>query len=297
MNILVTGSSGFLGSHTVRHFQALGHQVTGVDTVSAPTTQCVLTIQEYLKNCSADFDLLLHFAADVGGRANIEKNYLNAMANVEIDRMVFEWAIKHVRHLIYPSSSAVYPVEYQTVPGTLLTESMIDFGQNRVGVSDHLYGWSKLTAERMLWQIHQTTDLQIHVVRPFSGYGPGQDLSYPMANLVNMVKTQPDNLQVWGTGDQTRDWVHVTDILRTLEWCANHPAKYTTLNIGTGQATSFRELITQIYQTVYDKPPPEIQSLPDRPQGVNHRTADTKLQHSLNIMPQITLEQGIKTLL
>lgn len=297
MNVLITGSSGFLGSNAVRHFQALGHQVTGVDIVAAPTTTHVETIQQYIANNPVHFDLLLHFAADVGGRANIENNYLSMMANIELDRAVFDWAIKHVDHMVYPSSSAVYPVTHQLEPGIALSESMIDFETNQIGVSDHLYGWCKLSAERMLWQIHQATDMRIHIVRPFSGYGPAQSLAYPMANLVNIVKTQPDNLQVWGTGNQTRDWVHITDILRTLEWCASSAEKYTTLNIGTGVATSFNDLVTQLYQAVYASDPPRIQTRPELPTGVNYRTADTTKQRSLGIVPQVSLAAGIQTLL
>jgi len=297
MKILVTGSSGFLGSHTVKHLESAGHDVTSVDIVPAPATKITKDLRAYLANCNEKFDLLVHYAAEVGGRANIENNYLNMIANIDLDRVVFDWAIQHTQHIIYPSSSAVYPVNFQTVPGIALKESMIDFENNCIGLSDHLYGWCKLSAERMLWQIHLATDLQIHILRPFSGYGPGQAQTYPMANLVNIVKTQPDQLEVWGTGEQTRDWVHITDILRTVEWCAHDSAKYTTVNIGTGIATTFKELVQTIYQAVHGSSAPEITTLPHMPTGVQHRVADTALQRSLNILPRTTLIQGIQTML
>ena len=297
MKILVTGSSGFLGSHAVTHYRQQGHSVIGIDLIASATTDIVADLTTYISEYQTQFDLLFHFAATVGGRKNIETNYLSMIHNIELDRVVFKWAIDHVPHIVYPSSSAVYQVNCQTTQNFPLTESLIDFETNCIGVSDHLYGWCKLTAERMLWQIHQSTNLQIHIVRPFSGYGPGQDLTYPMINLVNIVKTQPNNLQVWGDGTQTRDWVHITDIMRVLDWCAADSSKYFTLNIGTGTSISFNQLIKTIYELIYLKTCPSIQQLADQPTGVQHRVADTTLLQSLNILPNIGLIQGIRTLL
>lgn len=297
MNILITGSSGFLGSHSVNYFRSQGHNVVGIDKVPSSTTDIVDHLENYLKQCCNKFDLLLHFAAVVGGRENIEKNYLDMIKNIELDRTMFEWAITNVDHIIYPSSSAVYPVNFQHKENVFLSENIVNFKNNCIGVSDHLYGWAKLTAERMLWQIHKTTDLRIHIIRPFSGYGPGQDLSYPMPNLVNIAKTMPDNLQVWGDGLQTRDWVYVTDIIRVIRWCSTDHSTYFTLNIGTGNSISFNDLLKKIYNLLYHKSCPEIQKLQNQPMGVLHRVADTSLLKKLNLLPLVDLDQGIKSLL
>ena len=296
MKILVTGSSGFLGSYAVKTFRKHNHDVLAVDIVPSDTTDWVGDIRTCCQQLTEQFDLLVHFSAEVKGRSNIEKNYLNMIANIDIDRCVFEWAIKHVSHIIYPSSCAVYPVRYQNDINIPLTENMVDFDSNVIGVSDHLYGWCKLTAERMLWQIQKETDLQVHVLRPFSGYGPGQSTDYPMANLVNLIKTSSDNIAVWGNGRQTRDWVHVDDIMRTVLWCAQDTAKYLTVNIGTGQATDFISLAQQIYQLVHGQSCPEIRCLQDQPTGVQHRVCGTALQQQLGIVPEIDLVQGIQTL-
>jgi nucleoside-diphosphate-sugar epimerase len=296
MKILVTGSSGFLGSHTVRMFRKHNYKVLGVDIVPSDTTDWVGDIRNCCQQLTEQFDLLVHFSAEVKGRGNIEKNYLNMIANIDIDRYVFEWATKHVSHIVYPSSCAAYPVKYQNDINIPLKESMVDFESGVIGVSDHLYGWCKLTAERMLWQIQKETDLRVHVLRPFSGYGPGQSTDYPMANLVNLIKTSPDNIAVWGNGKQTRDWVHVDDIMRTVLWCAKDTSKHLTINIGTGHATDFISLAQQIYQIVHGRACPEIQCLQNRPSGVQHRVSDIVQQKQLGILPVVDLVQGIKTL-
>jgi nucleoside-diphosphate-sugar epimerase len=174
---------------------------------------------------------------------------------------------------------------------------MIDFANTKIGVSDHLYGWSKLTAERMLWQIHQTTQLQIHILRPFSGYGLGQSLLYPLPNLIHMIQIQPQNIQVWGNGQQTRDWVHINDIMRTIEWCSKDHSQYLTMNIGTGIPTSFIELVNLIHTLLYQTSCPKIQTLAHKPNGVQCRVADIQLQKQFDLVPLVTLTQGIKTFL
>ena len=297
MKICVTGSSGFLGSNSVHYFRDRGHDVVGVDILPATTTDIVQDLSCQSNLIKGEFDVLLHFAANIGGRQNIETNYLDIVKNIEIDRQMFSWAMRKVHHIVYPSSSAVYPVNLQTKVNSPLREDLIDFANNKIGVSDHLYGWAKLSAERMLWQIGQETDLQIHVLRPFSGYGPGQDLTYPMPNLVNMVLNTPCDLEVWGDGLQSRDWVHVQDILRVLDWCIGDYNKYLTLNIGTGIATTFFELINRIYQEVYGQNTNQCKTRPDKPVGVLHRVADVSLLQKLNILPQITLSQGIRTMI
>tara|TARA_R110000868_G_scaffold410943_2_gene701015 strand:- start:693 stop:1586 length:894 start_codon:yes stop_codon:yes gene_type:complete len=297
MNILIAGSSGFLGSHCVNYFRNKRHNVLGVDITESSTTDIVDDIRFFVQHSQQRFDLLLQFAADVKGREHIEKHYLNMIENIEIDRCVFKWASTYVDHIIYPSSCAVYPEELQQNANTPLIESMINFETGVIGVSDHLYGWSKLTAERMLWQIHKEIKLPIHVIRPFSGYGPGQSTDYPMTNLVNMIKNNPNKIQVWGNGTQTRDWIFIDDIVQTIEWCINDTIGYRTLNIGTGIATPFTELLQIIYRTVYNKECPEIETLLDKPSGVPHRVANIQLQSHLGLLPRVDLLSGIKTLL
>jgi nucleoside-diphosphate-sugar epimerase len=149
----------------------------------------------------------------------------------------------------------------------------------------------------MLWQIHKETNLPIHIIRPFSGYGPGQSIDYPMTNLVNMVKNNPKKIQVWGSGQQTRDWVFVDDIVRTINWCVGDPIKYRTVNIGTGISTSFTQLLQIIYKIIYNTECPKIETLLDKPAGVPHRVADIQLQTRLGLLPSVDLVSGIKNLL
>jgi nucleoside-diphosphate-sugar epimerase len=298
MDILITGSSGFLGSATAKEMLSQGHTVFGVDIVPGRYTNIVTDIRQWCSTNKTPFDVVFQFAAFVGGRANIEYNYLQIMENVEIDRIVFSWAKKYADRIIYPSSSAVYPVNFQEAEDSAaLAEHMIDFSTNTVGVSDHLYGWSKLTAERMLWELNKSTDLKCSVVRPFSGYGVLQSLDYPFPNLFNIVKNNPGNVTVWGTGNQSRDFVYIDDIISTLDWCMHDTKKYRTVNIGTGISTSFIELIQRMHVAIHGRECGSIIKLIDKPVGVMHRYCNISLQEELNIMPTTTIQQGIEKFL
>ena len=82
MKVLVTGSAGFLGRHAVRTFEALGHQVTGVDITAGIDCRYVYDSAEY-------FDIVLHFAAIVGGRATIDGNPLAVAQTIALDVALF----------------------------------------------------------------------------------------------------------------------------------------------------------------------------------------------------------------
>ena len=230
---LVSGSSGFLGSELAHRLSAQGHTVVGVDIVPGIYTTHVQSIHSF--DITIVYDAIFHFAAYVKGREAIERNFLTIAKNIELDRIVLEKVLKcPPKQFIYPSSSAVYPTTYQQEVHRSLCETDIDFSKNNIGVSDHLYGWSKLTTERMLWELRNTINTKISIIRPFSGYGPKQSLDYPMPNLINIVKNNPDNIEVWGTGKQTRDFVYIDDVLDTLEWCLTDTDQYRVVNIGTG---------------------------------------------------------------
>ena len=293
---LVSGSSGFLGSELAHRLSVQGHTVVGVDIVPGIYTTHVQSIHSF--DITIVYDAIFHFAAYVKGREAIESNFLSIAKNIELDRMVLEKVLKcPPKQFIYPSSSAVYPTTYQQEVHRSLCETDIDFSKNNIGVSDHLYGWSKLTTERMLWELRNTINTKISIIRPFSGYGPKQSLDYPMPNLINIVKNNPDNIQVWGTGTQTRDFVYIDDVLDTLEWCLTDTDQYRVVNIGTGIATSFIDVIHVAFELIYNVPTPAITCVLEKPVGVLNRYCNASLQTQLGIYPKISLKDGIKLML
>lgn len=88
MKVLVTGSDGFLGRHAMRTFLQLGHDVQGVDIQSGTDCRDVFASDTY-------FDIVLHFAAIVGGRATIDGNPLAVAQTIALDVALFDRPAQH----------------------------------------------------------------------------------------------------------------------------------------------------------------------------------------------------------
>ena len=268
MKILVTGSRGFFGQNCVKYFTQRGHDVTAWTEdvrVSMP---------------NENYDVLMPFACKIGGRKGMDNKALMIAGNVEIDRHQFLWAEKHCGSIVYPGSSSAYPRE-DTV-----------FLEHRVGndiPSDDIYGLYNYFSERMLAHC----SIPSSIVRPVNVYGPGQSLQYPMPSIIE--RTKRGECSVWGSGKQARDWIHIEDVMRIFEYCAISDDDI-TVNAGCGHAITFIELAEKVYQTVHGYTVP-VQTDPTQPEGPRHRVADVTRLQQLDLLPAISLEEGIKSIL
>jgi nucleoside-diphosphate-sugar epimerase len=101
--------------------------------------------------------------------------------DLSIDAEFFYWITRHKpERVLYPSSSAAYPTSLQTESDAIaLSEGDIDFKKN-LGVPDMTYGWTKMTGEFLAQIAAKYYGVSVVCIRPFSGYGEDQDLSYPV---------------------------------------------------------------------------------------------------------------------
>ncbi len=179
MNILITGSHGFVGRAFRR---ALPHaNLTLVDLKQG------VDCRKFFQLEKKQYDLVIHLAAVVGGRMLIENEPLALAVDLAIDAEFASWAMRTKQpYLVYFSSSAAYPIELQTLnKKRRLKEKDINF--NKIGKPDMTYGWSKLTGE-MLMNYLREEDTKVLTLRPFSGYGTDQDLDYPFPSIIERAK-------------------------------------------------------------------------------------------------------------
>jgi nucleoside-diphosphate-sugar epimerase len=236
---------------------------------------------------------VFHFAAIVGGRAKIDGDPMMVALDLAIDAEMFYWAVNYnPERLLYPSSSAAYPVDLQTVDGSIaLKESDIDF--KRMGEPDMTYGWSKLTGEFLAKIAASHYGLKVTCIRPFSGYGEDQDLTYPVPAIAARAARKEDPFEVWGSGHQGRDFVHIDDVIDCILLAMDHIHDGTAINIGMGKLTSFREIIQLFCQFAgYE---PTIKPLLDKPVGVHSRYCDmTFVEEKLGWKAKISTEEGMR---
>jgi nucleoside-diphosphate-sugar epimerase len=282
MKILITGDEGFVGREFHRQLYHQGH-ITGIDIKSGHDCR------DYFRNAEPEvFDLVIHLAAIVGGRLKIEGDPLSVATDLSIDAEMFNWALRtNQKRIVYFSSSAAYPIEYQ---GDLsvwkLKESDIDL--TAIKNPDLTYGWAKLTGE-YLAQFANEAGIKTYVFRPFSGYGSDQDLDYPFPSFIDRAKRRLDPFQIWGDGNQVRDFIHISDVVRAV-MAAVDQDYLEPLNLGFGRATSFNELAHLVTAEAGYKP---IFEHIDNPIGVSYRVAD--VTNMLKVYkPRISLEEGIR---
>jgi nucleoside-diphosphate-sugar epimerase len=302
MRVLITGGAGFVGRHFVKRLLDDGHDVRIIDDLSSgvePKYQRHLRFSRYdirlfMQNWLVDYyDLIIHCAAIVGGRLNIDNNPLAVATNLAIDSEFFNAVVKGKvsKQVIYFSSSAVYPLELQTLGRNCdLAEPLAGFNSMRIGRPDMTYGWSKLTGEYLAKIAAEKYGLDVKIYRPFGGYGEDQDFNYPFPSIIKRVIDREDPVTVWGSGEQQRDFIHIDDIVEAVLATKDKMAPGEVMNLGTGVATSFRQLAIQACKLL--KHPAKIINDIKKPEGVFRRVADTHKMLKF-YTPKVTLEQGI----
>jgi nucleoside-diphosphate-sugar epimerase len=314
--ILITGGAGFVGRHFCRCFLERGDAVHCVDSI-VPLTGGIdvanawplfdprdfRNFRFYKEDCrlyfqrvtDPDFDYTLHLAAMVGGREMIENNPLAVAEDLSIDAAYWQWAkITRPAKTICFSSSAAYPVKYQRKDDhCLLKEEMIDFSTD-LGMPDMSYGWAKLTHEYLARLAYAKHGIKSVTYRPFSGYGEDQDKAYPFPSICKRVLDNQGakRLTVWGTGDQMRDFIHITDCVRGVIATMDKIEDGSAMNLSTGILCSFKQFAAAAAKiSGYE---PEVVGLSDKPEGVFARGGDVTRQRAMGFKHEITFDEGIR---
>ena len=240
------------------------------------------------------FSKVYHFAAIVGGRAKIDGDPMLVALDLAIDAEFFYWAVRHQpEKVLYPSSSAAYPVNLQGENTNFaLKETDIDFSGS-LGQPDMTYGWSKLTGEYLARIAAEYYGLSVTCIRPFSGYGEDQDLSYPIPAIAARAASKEDPFEVWGTGKQGRDFVHIDDCIDCIHFAMDRISDGSAVNIGSGKITNFLEIIDLF--TGFAGYKPTIKQLLDKPVGVHARYANMDyVTNELGWKAKVSLKEGMR---
>jgi nucleoside-diphosphate-sugar epimerase len=280
VKILITGDAGFVGGYF--HKALDGHDIVGVDIKNG------IDARKFFATDETCFDLVVHLAAIVGGRATIEGEPLSVAVDLAIDSELFQWALRtKPGRIVYYSSSAAYPIKLQDYGSThQLVETDIDL--NDIQSPDYTYGWAKLTGE-MLAGYAEKEGLRVHVFRPFSGYGEDQSLDYPFPSFIKRGVDKANPFKIWGSGNQVRDFIHMDDVVAaTIE--AVRQDVQGPINLGLGRPTSFNELAALVSSECGYSP--EIEHVLGAPEGVQYRCSDPAKMLSF-YTPKISLEEGI----
>ena len=237
MRILVIGSEGFIGKNISNFFIKNGDEVVGIDFKASKA----LTVKyKFIRILSFNYnleDLLESFIPDVlifaGGSANIQLSIEQPNLDFEANVVSVSKLLESVRKInlkckfIHFSSAAVYG-NPKSLP--------INEDDNVNPLSP--YGWHKYQAELLCKEYYNVYKLPTCNLRPFSVYGPGQ---YKLLfwDLFQKMKEDSSVVNLYGTGNETRDFIFIDDLLNAIQLIIkNGDFKGTIYNIASGSETS-----------------------------------------------------------
>jgi UDP-glucose 4-epimerase len=296
MKIVVTGSSGQVGSYLLEHF-AKSAEVLGIDNRESPfvefsrfTTKKDVRdrdIGKLLKNA----DWVIHCAAQV----SIEKSTKDPLFDAENNIMgtvnlLWNSFLHEVHNFLYISSAAVYgnPVR---VP--------LDEEHPTKPLSP--YGVSKLCGEKYTTAFAETYGLNSCIIRPFNIYSSRSDPKSPYSGVVTKFiakATEGEPLVIEGNGSQTRDFVHISDVVDLIDLIVKKPQASTgrIFNCGTGQRSSILELAQLVQSNSKNKV--EITHTVPRQGDIKDSCADMSAANNLlGFVPKVKLSDGIARLM
>lgn len=304
--VLVTGGASFIGSHLVDALLARGASVRVVDNLSSGEIENIaghitsgaiefreadLLDSRIADEATRDIDIVFHNAADHGGRGYIDLHQVNCSTNLVLDGGVFRAAERNgVQKVVFASSGCVYPENLQTDPDEVLYlhEDLVAPPYN----ADNLYGWAKLMAELTLRAYHAEGRMNAASVRYFTAYGPRCPESHAVMAMIARALSGQDPFEVWGTGEQIRNWTHVSDIVEGTIRAAERIDDGSAVNVGTMERTKVVECARAVLAHMGKNP--DLVFDPTKPTGPYNRVCDlTRCRELLGWEPQTSFMDGL----
>jgi UDP-glucose 4-epimerase len=239
--ILVTGGAGFIGSHLCKKLSSISSKLTIYDNLSSGKVENVKHLPKvhFVKADILDFkklqsqvktDLIYHLAAQVVVPYSMENPIEDFETNARGTLNVLEKARKDDARVVFASSAAVYGNTTQ-----LPTPETHGFSP------DSCYGLSKVVGEQYCNMYSKQYGLDVTIVRFANVYGP--KCHGVIHDFLAKISKNPEQLEIIGSGMQSRDFVHIYDVVDALLLSATSDAAIgETFNIGFGKTTTIINL-------------------------------------------------------
>jgi UDP-glucose 4-epimerase len=301
---LVTGGAGFIGSHIVKRLLREGvDEVVVLDNFVSGREDLLngiidkvelirgdVTDAELVEKVMEDVDVVFHEAAQADVPASLRKPALDFEVNGLGTLNILRAALKNdVKRVVYASSASVYGNNVFSPQDRRFIES-----QALSPLSP--YAASKLSGEMLCTAYYHSFGLKTTSLRYFSIYGPGE---IPKKNSYSLVVSifvpqaiQGKGLVLFGGGNQVRDFTHVEDVAYVnLLAAVKTEAVGKVINVGTGKATTIKDLAIIVKKLVRDVP---YQYGP-RPKGdpLGGYADTSRLKEIIGYVPEIQLQEGI----
>ena len=293
--IVVTGGSGFIGSHLCGRLIDDGYDVRILDIVppkagiKAEFVRASVTDVAHLTKLLSGAEGVVHLAALVDVASSVADPFSDFAVNAQGTMNVLEAARPAgVKKVAFASSAAVYgepvrlPVdeEHQTAPLSP-------------------YGAAKLAAERYVLLYNSLYGMENTALRLFNVYGEGQSASSPYSGVITKfanAMAEGNQPVIFGDGEQTRDFVHVDDVCEAFVRAVEGQGCPTPLNIASGVETPVNELLGIMCGICGADFSPTY--MPERKGEIARSVADIRLaRKKIGYAPRMALSQGLREML
>jgi nucleoside-diphosphate-sugar epimerase len=222
--------------------------------------------------------VVFHLAADHGGRGYVDLHQAACATNLALDGMLFAACRRAgVDKVVFASSGCVYPNHLQADPKEILYLT-----EDKVGPpydADNMYGWAKLMSEMTLQAYYREWGMKSASCRYFTVYGPRGVENHAVIARIARAFVGQDPFEVWGNGEQIRNWTFIDDIVSGTILSAEKIDDGTAVNLGTMERVRVLDAVEEILRYTGHKA--KIQLRPDMPTGPLNRVADNSLAKSL----------------
>src|SRR3989338_2028671 len=244
-----------------------------------------------------DNEILFHLSCPIGGVKLMLNNQLLSSVIPLIDKNVYDSCIKYnIEKMLYVSTACAYPTFLQTEnygDYSLREEDAFIFGAK----PESLYGWGKVYGEFLGQTYHKESGLKVSIVRPFNVYGPREnfelDKSHVIPSLIRRAVYKESPFHVWGTGEQSRSFLYVTDAVKGMINAVENTSNAIPINIGAMERIKIKDLALKILKiTGHDT---NLSFDISEPTGVFTRAPDiSRARKLIKWEPTVGLDEGLK---
>ena len=309
MKYLITGGSGFIGSHLAERLLDQGHSVTVIDNLSTGSDNNLLKVKKniefhhgnvldkpLMEKLIAESDYVVHLAAALGVLNIINKPLESLKTNIQGTEVVLEACEKSNKPVLIASTSEIYG-KNDKVPLNEEDDRIVGHPLK----SRWSYSEAKAVDESLAYFYYLEKKLPVRIVRFFNTVGPRQVGHYGMV-VPRFVSAalKNDPISVYGSGEQIRCFCHVDDAVDALLIVmASEKAIGQVFNVGNNQQISIEGLAQKIIEITGSKSKiikvPYSQAYPEGFEDMQRRVPDiSKIKNVLGWSPQKGLDQVIK---
>lgn len=294
--VLVAGGAGLVGTHLIQqlleqgakvrvtiHNRPIAAYLKNVETITAD-----LTSLEDCQSAMQGIDYVFQAAGSVGSAGTTPAETMADLGRnlIIAERMLHAAWLEDVERLLLLSSSTVYPAFDHPVKEDEAWDGPTHdsyFG----------YGWMKRYLEKLAEYVASKSDVKIALVRPTATYGPWDYSRHVVPMLISKAMERQDPFNVWGSGEEVRDFLHVKDLARGCLLMLEKHAVCDPVNLGYGSSFTIKDVVGFILKAT-DYTEAKIEFDASRPTAIPYRMVDTsKAKELLGFEPEVSLEDGI----